>query len=141
MAWLSLDAGDNDPVRFWRYVAAALDRAGVAVAGRLAPLLRDPDPPSPEAVVTALVNELTARPEPDPVVLLLDDYHRIEASRSSRSPCSCSTATTLAGGGRRPTAPPCPPAPAEPPSSARHRASPPAATCSPRRPPPPAQDT
>src|SRR5208337_678595 len=23
-AWLSLDAGDNDPVRFWTYVAAAL---------------------------------------------------------------------------------------------------------------------
>ena len=25
VAWLSLDAGDNDPVRFWRHVAAALD--------------------------------------------------------------------------------------------------------------------
>jgi LuxR family maltose regulon positive regulatory protein len=23
---LSLDTGDNDPARFWRYVAAALDR-------------------------------------------------------------------------------------------------------------------
>lgn len=27
VAWLSLDAGDNDPVRFWRHVVAALDRA------------------------------------------------------------------------------------------------------------------
>ena len=25
VAWLSLDAGDNDPVRFWRHVTAALD--------------------------------------------------------------------------------------------------------------------
>jgi LuxR family transcriptional regulator, maltose regulon positive regulatory protein len=25
VAWLSLDAGDSDPARFWRYVAAALD--------------------------------------------------------------------------------------------------------------------
>ena len=26
-AWLSLDAGDNDPARFWRHVVAALDQA------------------------------------------------------------------------------------------------------------------
>ena len=26
-AWLSLDAADNDPARFWRHVVAALDRA------------------------------------------------------------------------------------------------------------------
>ena len=79
VAWLSLDPGDNDPVRFWRYVAAALDRAGVAVAGRLAPLLCGPDPASPEAVVIALVDELAARPGPEPVVLLLDDYHLVQA--------------------------------------------------------------
>lgn len=27
IAWLSLDEGDNDPIRFWRHVAAALDGA------------------------------------------------------------------------------------------------------------------
>ena len=26
VAWLSLDAGDNDPARFWRHGVAALDR-------------------------------------------------------------------------------------------------------------------
>jgi LuxR family transcriptional regulator, maltose regulon positive regulatory protein len=26
IAWLSLDAGDNDPARFWRHVVAALTR-------------------------------------------------------------------------------------------------------------------
>ena len=26
VAWLSLDAGDNDPARFWRHVVAALGR-------------------------------------------------------------------------------------------------------------------
>jgi hypothetical protein len=25
VAWLSLDAGDNDPARFWRHAVAALD--------------------------------------------------------------------------------------------------------------------
>jgi LuxR family maltose regulon positive regulatory protein len=35
-AWLSLDEGDNDPARFWRYVAAALDPVcdGVAEQSR-----------------------------------------------------------------------------------------------------------
>jgi LuxR family maltose regulon positive regulatory protein len=77
VAWLSLDAGDDDPVRFWRYVAAALDGAGAAVGERLAPLLRGPQPASPEAVATALVNQLAARPRE--TALVLDDYHLIQA--------------------------------------------------------------
>jgi len=32
-AWLSLDEGDNDPARFWRYVAAALDPVCEGLAG------------------------------------------------------------------------------------------------------------
>src|SRR5947209_7553614 len=26
LAWVSLDSGDNDPIRFWRYVVMALER-------------------------------------------------------------------------------------------------------------------
>ena len=33
VAWLSLDAGDNDPARFWRHAVAALDRARPGIAG------------------------------------------------------------------------------------------------------------
>jgi LuxR family transcriptional regulator, maltose regulon positive regulatory protein len=76
VAWLSLDAGD-DPVRFWRYVAAALDGAGIAVGERLAPLLRGRQPASLEAVVTAIVNQLAVRPRE--TALALDDYHLIQA--------------------------------------------------------------
>ncbi len=39
VAWLGLDAGDNDPARFWRYVVAALDRAQPGIAGHLGSLL------------------------------------------------------------------------------------------------------
>jgi len=46
VAWLSLDAGDNDPVRFWRHVGAALDRAHPGVAGHVAPLLQEVQPAS-----------------------------------------------------------------------------------------------
>ena len=63
LAWLSLDEGDNDPARFWRHVAAALERARPGISGRVGPLL-GPAPRSFEGVVTALVNELADRPPP-----------------------------------------------------------------------------
>ncbi len=37
VAWLSLDAADNDPVRFWRHVIAALDRARPGIGERAGP--------------------------------------------------------------------------------------------------------
>src|SRR6266511_764308 len=72
VAWLSLDEADNDPARFWRHVAAALDRVRPGVAQQVAALLQGLQPTSFEAVVTALVNELAGKA--DEVVLLLDDY-------------------------------------------------------------------
>jgi LuxR family transcriptional regulator, maltose regulon positive regulatory protein len=77
VAWLSLDAGDNDPVRFWRHAIAALDRARPGLAERVLPLL-GPPPPSLEGLATALINQLAA--EPDQVVLVLDDYHLIDTA-------------------------------------------------------------
>ena len=79
VAWLSLDAGDNDPARFWRHAVAALDRVRPGVAGRVGPLLGPPAPPSFEPLVTALINELAAQPGDDGVLLVLDDYHVIGA--------------------------------------------------------------
>ena len=79
VAWLGLDAGDNDPSRFWRYVVAALDRAQPGIAERLGPLLGPPAPRSFEGLVTALINELAAQPGRDEVLLVLDDYHLVDA--------------------------------------------------------------
>jgi LuxR family transcriptional regulator, maltose regulon positive regulatory protein len=77
LGWLSLDVGDNDPVRFWRHTVAALDRARPGVAERVSPLLGPPAPASFEAVTTAVVNELAT--EDGDALLVLDDYHLIEA--------------------------------------------------------------
>ena len=81
-AWLSLDAGDNDPGRFWRHAVAALDRVRPGIAGRLGALLGPPAPPSFEGLVTALINELAAQTgNDDEAVLVLDDYHLIDAQQ------------------------------------------------------------
>jgi LuxR family transcriptional regulator, maltose regulon positive regulatory protein len=77
VAWLSLDQGDNDPARFWRYVAAALDGVRPGIHQQVTALLRGPQQPPLEAVLTTVVNELAAVPEE--AALVLDDYHLIEA--------------------------------------------------------------
>src|SRR5215468_7986318 len=79
VAWLSLDAGDNDPARFWRHAVAALDLARPGVAERVGPLLGPPPPRSFEGAVTAVINEFATQPEADEVVLVLDDYHLIDS--------------------------------------------------------------
>jgi ATP/maltotriose-dependent transcriptional regulator MalT len=65
VAWLSLDAGDNDPARFWRHSVAALDRVRPGIGERMGPLLGPPPPPSFEPLVTALINEVAGQPDAD----------------------------------------------------------------------------
>jgi ATP/maltotriose-dependent transcriptional regulator MalT len=79
VAWLGLDGGDSDPARFWRYAVAALGQARPELAGRVGPLLVPSSPRSPEALVTALINELAADPGTDGVLLVLDDYHLVDS--------------------------------------------------------------
>jgi LuxR family maltose regulon positive regulatory protein len=73
VAWLSLDAGDNDPARFWRYVAGAIDRIRPGAGDGLRSLLDAPVEPTLEEVVAGLVNELVT--DPHEFWLVLDDYH------------------------------------------------------------------
>ncbi len=59
-AWVSLDAGDDDPVHFWAYVAAALEGVYPGAGAPACELLRGPRPPSPESIVAARGNGLSA---------------------------------------------------------------------------------
>jgi LuxR family maltose regulon positive regulatory protein len=80
IAWLSLDEGDNDPVRFLSYFIAALNQIeGIdATFGKGAlSMLQSPQPPPTESILTDLLNEITTIP--DNFVLVLDDYHVIDA--------------------------------------------------------------
>jgi LuxR family maltose regulon positive regulatory protein len=74
-AWLSLDAGDNDPVRFWTYVASSLRHAGLAIPETVDAALAAPATQAKEAGLPQLVNAL-AQSDAE-VVLVLDDYHLI----------------------------------------------------------------
>jgi LuxR family maltose regulon positive regulatory protein len=77
VAWVSLDRGDNDPVRFLGYLVTALRAVHPGVGEEALAVLRTPSPPEPAAVLTGLLNEILALSED--VVLILDDYHEIEA--------------------------------------------------------------
>jgi LuxR family transcriptional regulator, maltose regulon positive regulatory protein len=75
-AWLSLDAGDNDPTVFWSYVVAALRTVVADVGNGALSFLRASQPL--ESVVASLLNDLAGLA--DELVLVLDDYHVIESA-------------------------------------------------------------
>lgn len=75
-AWVSLDEGDGDPARFLGYVIAALQGFNADV-GADALLLHGGQASSDEPALTVLVNDLARTP--GEIVLVLDDYHVIEA--------------------------------------------------------------
>ncbi len=80
IAWLSLDEGDNDLSRLIAHVVAALQGVGLDVDAALSESLHIA-PTS--ATLTALVNEVTRSGDQTPErqwILVLDDYHAIEAS-------------------------------------------------------------
>lgn len=74
-AWLSLDEGDNDPLRFWTYVVAALQQVQPEIGEATLSILHSPEPVPLEAFLVPLINE-TACLKND-LVLVLDDYHVI----------------------------------------------------------------
>jgi ATP/maltotriose-dependent transcriptional regulator MalT len=79
-AWLSLDAGDSDPSRFLTYLVAALQTVAPGIGDGVLTVLQSPQAPPPtEATLTALLNDITTIP--GDFVLVLDDYHVLEAKR------------------------------------------------------------
>jgi len=76
-AWLSLDEGENDPTRFLMYLVAALQTLAATIGEGVLGVLQSPQPPPPEAMLTALLNDITTIP--DNFILILDDYHVLDA--------------------------------------------------------------
>ncbi len=80
VAWLSLEPGDNEPVRFLSYLIAALQTLDPHLGAVALTLLQMPQPAAVETVLTLLTNDVGSygRDGGD-FVLVLDDYHVIDA--------------------------------------------------------------
>ncbi len=79
MAWVALDAVDNDPVRFWRYVLTACQAFGADVSESALALLNNSPQPPFEALLTMFINKIALLS--NRVVLALEDYHAITAQQ------------------------------------------------------------
>ena len=75
VAWLSLEAEDNDLALFLKYLVAATEVAAPGLVRNSAFLLERQQPPSAQAVLTSLVYELAGVSHD--LALFLDDYHVI----------------------------------------------------------------
>jgi len=74
-AWISLDEGDNDPVRFLNYLVAAFRQIDDQIGQAVQQSLKAPQPPPVDPLLTELINDITTRS--CSFVLVLDDYHTI----------------------------------------------------------------
>ncbi|WGV62520.1 LuxR C-terminal-related transcriptional regulator [Brevibacillus brevis] len=72
-AWISMDEGDNDPARFFTYLFTALQNIGPNIGSGIYPLLHSPQPIPNELIISTLLHEIIAIP--NPFVLVFDDYH------------------------------------------------------------------
>ncbi len=77
LAWVTLDAGDNDPVRLWTYVATAVDRIRQGLGRQALRRLRTVGGPI-ENPVDELMNGMADFGER--LVLVLDDVHAVTDS-------------------------------------------------------------
>src|SRR5919199_4331088 len=62
IAWLSLDERDSDPTRFLTYLVAALQAIAPNIGAEVMAGLQSPQPSSTEALLTALLNDITIIP-------------------------------------------------------------------------------
>ncbi|MBX0331178.1 LuxR C-terminal-related transcriptional regulator [Oscillochloris sp. ZM17-4] len=77
VAWLALDAADNDPARFLAYLIAALQTVAPTLGSDVAALLQSSQPPTIAALLPPLLNQIAALPQP--AILVLDDCHVLDA--------------------------------------------------------------
>jgi LuxR family maltose regulon positive regulatory protein len=82
-AWIALDPSESDLIVFWRHVYAALQVCMPGFASHLYDEVSRPQPDLSGSIIPGLLNELATIE--DPLVVVLDDYHRIHSSEVDRS--------------------------------------------------------
>ena len=79
VGWLSLDQGDNDLVRFWTYLIAALQTIHQDIGVETRQILSATQLRSTELVAIRLINDISQLDHH--LVVILDDYHVIQAEQ------------------------------------------------------------
>ena len=74
--WISLDAADNDPIRFLTYLGIALNQILPGIKAWTEHLLTAPTLPNANEIITVLINQLNNIQKS--VVLVFDDFHVIK---------------------------------------------------------------
>jgi LuxR family maltose regulon positive regulatory protein len=77
VAWLSLDSNDNDPARFLTYFVAAIQEVDANLGAEVLPILQAFQISSMKQIWEMLATQIASLTSP--LVLVLDDYHVIEA--------------------------------------------------------------
>ena len=78
-AWVQLDEGDNDPVRFWDYFIAALRQVRPSTGQLASAMLHSPQPFGIDRVLSVLINEMSD--VTDDFAIVFDDYHTIKTEQ------------------------------------------------------------
>ena len=79
VAWLTLDQGDNDPVRFLAGIIIAIQQLHPALGAAVLSSLQMPRPPDVFIELSSLLSEVSNLP--NDISLVLDDYEAINSAR------------------------------------------------------------
>jgi LuxR family maltose regulon positive regulatory protein len=77
IAWISLEASDNDPVRLWTHIAMALERAGCMIARDIAGFVAAGGYDILTAVLPRILDAIAASSEN--VTIVIDDFHIVRS--------------------------------------------------------------
>ncbi len=75
-AWVSLDEGDNDPIRFWTYLITACQSVAKEAGEFALALFKTSQALLDDTVPTILINDLNTQDQS--IFLVLDDYQAIK---------------------------------------------------------------
>jgi ATP/maltotriose-dependent transcriptional regulator MalT len=78
IAWISVDASDNDPARLWTDIATALDRAGCMIARDIASFVAAGGYDMLTAVMPRIVDGIAA--VPDGMTIVIDDFDMVRSA-------------------------------------------------------------
>jgi len=82
VAWITLDAADDDPARLWTHIATAVDRIGHGLGHGALTSLNARGAPI-ETTIDELMNGLVAYGRP--LAIVLDDLHAVKSETSLRA--------------------------------------------------------